>query len=126
MAVEIDQHWHRIGGKEIVRLVSVEGGQVRCRPTRDGDEFGITTADLLAQFEYVPSKREQNRLFQQRAEAERMALIGPPPSDLDDAGYKPTRVDRLLTGTARATGQTAKAVRRGKTVTKHDYEKDQG
>lgn len=51
------------------------------------------------------------------------------PDQPDDRGYRPTHVDSILTGTARATGQTAAAVRRGRTVTKwqHDErEEDRG
>lgn len=42
----------------------------------------------------------------------------------DDKGYKPAYVDPVLTGVARATGETAKAVKRGKTVTKYQYDKN--
>lgn len=42
-----------------------------------------------------------------------------PPSD---TGYKPTQIDPLLQGTARATGVTAKAVRKRKTLTKFEHD----
>lgn len=45
-----------------------------------------------------------------------------PPSD---SGYKPDYVDPVLRGTARAVGKTAKAVKKGKTFTKHQYDKDE-
>jgi len=38
--------------------------------------------------------------------------------EVDDTGFKPTRVDSLLKGTARATGDTAKAVRSKKAIVK--------
>ncbi len=40
----------------------------------------------------------------------------------DDRGYRPSRVDPVLSGAARATGETAKAVRRGKTITAWQHE----
>ena len=39
----------------------------------------------------------------------------------DDSKYKPRVYDPLLTGTARVTGKTAKAVRRKNTYTDYDY-----
>lgn len=41
---------------------------------------------------------------------------------LDDKGYRPTRLDPVLTGVARATGETAKAVRRGAAATKWEHD----
>jgi hypothetical protein len=38
-----------------------------------------------------------------------------------DASYKPTSVDSMLKGAARATGETAKAIRSGKTITDWQY-----
>lgn len=40
---------------------------------------------------------------------------------LDDSKHRPTSVDPLLRGAARATGETARAVRRGSTVAKWQY-----
>jgi hypothetical protein len=42
----------------------------------------------------------------------------------DDKDFKPSRVDSLLSGTARVTGMTAKVVKRKKTVTKYQYDKE--
>ena len=39
------------------------------------------------------------------------------PRRLSDARYRPTHIDPLLKGVARATGETAKAIRSGKTIT---------
>lgn len=39
----------------------------------------------------------------------------------DDAGYRPDYIDPVLRGPARATGQTAEAVRRGRTIRRTDY-----
>lgn len=39
-----------------------------------------------------------------------------------DKGFKPTAVDPVLNGVARATGQTAKAVKRRRTMTKAQYD----
>lgn len=41
-----------------------------------------------------------------------------------DAGYKPTKVDSVLTGVARATGVTAKVIKKRKTVTKYQYDNE--
>lgn len=40
------------------------------------------------------------------------------------AGYKPPTVDPVLKGVGRATGKTAKAVKRGKTFTKFEHDKE--
>lgn len=40
----------------------------------------------------------------------------------DDKGYRPKRVDPLTQGDARASGAAALAVRRGKTLTKWEYD----
>ena len=44
-----------------------------------------------------------------------------PPSD---SGYKPTNHDSTLTGVGRATGKTAKAIKRKKTITKFEYDNE--
>lgn len=41
----------------------------------------------------------------------------------DDTGYKPSTVDSLLNGSARATGITARVVRRRETVTEYQYDR---
>jgi hypothetical protein len=40
----------------------------------------------------------------------------------DDKGYRPKRIDPLTQGDARASGAAALAVRRGKTLTKWEYD----
>jgi hypothetical protein len=40
----------------------------------------------------------------------------------DDSKYKPAKVDSALNGVARVTGETAKAVKRRKTITKYEYD----
>jgi hypothetical protein len=42
---------------------------------------------------------------------------------LDDTGYRPTPGDPLLQGVARATGATAKAVRRRRTLTRYEHDR---
>lgn len=44
----------------------------------------------------------------------------------EDKDYRPVAVDALLKGEARATGVTAKVVRRGKTITKDEYDNLEG
>lgn len=39
-----------------------------------------------------------------------------------DKGFRPAKVDSILNGVGRAIGQTAKAVKRGKTVTKYQHD----
>ena len=59
---------------------------------------------------------------QERRDFEREnAVVHEPFEDLPDVGYKPAPVDRLLTGQGRAVGAAARAVKRGKTVTLHEY-----
>jgi len=50
------------------------------------------------------------------------ALYDAQPDQPDDSRYKPAHIDSILTGTARATGQTAAAVRSGRTVTKWQHD----
>jgi hypothetical protein len=52
-----------------------------------------------------------------RVEDETYARLSP-----DDRGFRPAKPDSVLTGAARATGDTARAVRRGKTFTKWQLE----
>lgn len=40
----------------------------------------------------------------------------------DDSKFRSRRVDSLKTGDARVTGATAKAITRGHTLTKHEYD----
>ena len=42
----------------------------------------------------------------------------------DDKGYKPPKQDALLHGVGRAVGAAAKVVKRGKTITKFEYDKE--
>ena len=75
-----------------------------------------------------------------RAEYKRLLLLHKPKEDqsagilklgegyqpLDDKGYKPTYVDPVLTGAARATGKTAKAVKKKTSFVKeYDYDKEE-
>lgn len=48
------------------------------------------------------------------------------PAQLDDRGYRPKHVDATLRGAARATGQAAKAIRRGSTVTGWQHAEREG
>lgn len=45
---------------------------------------------------------------------------------LDDRGYRPSRPDAVTTGQGRATGPAAKAVKRGKTLTRWEYDQASG
>lgn len=67
-------------------------------------------------------KREDQR---RQREIERLATDRPADGDLDDAGYHPTRVDSTLTGVGRATGETAVSVRRGRALTRHEWQEAQ-
>lgn len=46
-----------------------------------------------------------------------------PAPDVDDRGYRPSHRDPLLTGAARATGATARAVRRANATTKYEHDR---
>lgn len=50
-------------------------------------------------------------------ECETYARLSP-----DDKGYHPSRPDSVTTGQARATGLAAKAAKRGKTLTRWEYD----
>lgn len=45
-----------------------------------------------------------------------------PVAQVDDSKHRPAHIDPLLKGAARVTGQTAAAVKRGRTVTKYQHE----
>lgn len=66
--------------------------------------------EQLATRETDPLKR--HRLIHAEEIARAEAYTSP-----DDRGFRPTRIDPLLRGTARAVGATARAVRRGTTYT---------
>lgn len=59
---------------------------------------------------------------QARLRAGRSGLDGVP--DVDDGGYRPTPVDPLLRGAGRVTGQTARAVKCSKAMTKHEHDQE--
>lgn len=44
----------------------------------------------------------------------------------DDSKHRPARADPLTTGAARATGMTAKAVKRSKAMTRYEYDQATG
>jgi phage I-like protein len=56
------------------------------------------------------------RLRHQEAELDEARTAAAPFEPPDDAGYKPRRPDPLLVGVARATGETARAVKRSSTL----------
>ena len=70
------------------------------------------TYDILS-----AAQRELQRPLNPQADAAPTPIVR-----LDDKGFRPTRVDPLLTGAARATGETARAVRRKKGVTKFEHD----
>lgn len=60
----------------------------------------------------------REHLEEQEARLEReRAAANAPLEDPDDTKYRPVHHDPLTVGIARATGETAKAVRRGSTIT---------
>lgn len=58
------------------------------------------------------------RAYRARLEEETYARLAP-----DDRRFRPVTPDPLTTGPARATGITAKAIRRTKAITKHEYDR---
>jgi Holliday junction resolvasome RuvABC DNA-binding subunit len=82
-----------------------------------------------AEVERAVASREERRAAKARQADQEEALDQahkpkPPAQEweyLDDTGYRPTQVDSVLTGVARATGQTAAAVKRRSTMTSAQY-----
>ena len=63
-------------------------------------------------------RERQRRYFEQEAQLDELRQTADVPAVfLDDSGYRPTRYDPLTIGPARVSGETAKAVRRGSTIT---------
>lgn len=75
---------------------------------------GYTEEEIADVIERMHFEQDCARLGVEAARQLRYDRIKQP----DDKGYKPTRVDPLLKGTARATGDTAKAVRSKKAIVK--------
>lgn len=76
-------------------------------------------APLCTRAEYVRLLRQQEGA---RPSSTPHLRFGDDYESPDDKGYRPPKVDHVLTGVARATGETAMAVKRGKTITKHQYD----
>lgn len=84
-------------------------------------ELGILPRDapLCTLGVYVQYLRKQPHATKSEAA---VLKLGEDYESPDDKGFKPTKVDAVLNGVARATGQTAKAVKRRKTITKHEHD----
>ena len=80
---------------------------------------GITEASIAAHLDDYVYMSIAKRL-QDPAAAHRL-VFGDHTSP-DDTGYRPASVPKELIGPARATGATAAAVRRGKTITKWQHD----
>ena len=76
-------------------------------------------APLCTRAEYVRLLRRQPGV---REKGSTVLRLGEDYVTPDDKGYVPARPDSVLTGVARATGATAKAVKRGKTLTKYEHD----
>lgn len=87
----------------------------RARLRKTLEAKGIPEAEILR-------ASERMRLDQQAERDIMRTWLDTPRAELDDTGYRPTSPDPLTTGVARATGETAAAVRRGRTITKHQHE----
>lgn len=96
------------------RLVRREGALTAIE--RRVEELACAHPDVLARFRLAVAN------IRGETEQYTRALYDAQPDQPDDRGYRPTHVDPILQGTARATGQTAAAVRRGRTVTKWQHD----
>lgn len=76
-------------------------------------------APLCTRAEYVRLLRKQPGV---REKGSTVLRLGDDYQAPNDKGYQPTRHDSVLTGVGRATGATAKAVKRGKTITKYEHD----
>lgn len=69
------------------------------------------------------SKARLQRLAEQEAELyQAQRHTSDPIASPDDSRYRPARPDPLTVGAGRVSGETAKAVRRGKTITAWEYQ----
>ena len=75
---------------------------------------GYSEAEIADVIERMHFEQDCARLGEEAARQLRYDRI----KSLDDKGYKPKRVDPLLNGVARATGETAKAVKAKKAIVK--------
>lgn len=92
--------------------------QVRSRQVAKAAGKLPPDAPLCTRAEYVRLLRRQPGVRQSNAT---VLQIGDDFVTPDDKGYKPTAHDPLLSGVGRATGATARAVKAGKTITKHQH-----
>lgn len=77
----------------------------------------LSKAELQAEYDrWYKTHRHVDPSRPQRIEDETYARLSP-----KDSAHRPRPVDPLLTGHGRATGETARAVKRGRTVTKFEH-----
>ncbi len=76
-------------------------------------------APICIRASYVRLLRRQPSVYERGAAVLR---LGDDYETPDDAGFKPTPVDTVLTGVARATGATARSVKRRKALTKYEHD----
>ncbi|HEV2071082.1 MAG TPA: hypothetical protein VGR26_14930 [Acidimicrobiales bacterium] len=94
---------------EIDRIIARKRAEQRAGRARDGQ----------AQQEHQQSA--EAAAVREQWERETYARLSP-----DDRGYRPSRSDSVTTGQGRATGLAAKAAKRGKTLTRWEYDEATG
>lgn len=106
---------------------AVEQYRIQCLVSQPAGSAPAALADLNDRIGRAAIESARERLEQRRLrlliglygsrEAAGRELYAAQPEQPDDRRYRPGYVDPLLRGSARATGQTATAVRSGRTVT---------
>ena len=76
-------------------------------------KMGVPEAEVQA----ILARRAADQRLQREIERKNAA-----PSEVDDKGYRPASVDPLLKGVGRVSGQTAKAVKRTKALTRTEHQ----
>lgn len=116
--------------QKLLPHVPIERIRELCEIDDPLDRF-TAAADVARETGATPStidrveKRRFSILVQRLGSREAAAeyLFSTQPDQPDDRSYRPRHIDPVLRGAARATGQTAAAVRRGRTVT--DWQHDE-
>jgi hypothetical protein len=85
----------------------------RTKTRRQLEARGVPPEEVERIVERLRVDQQQHRDIVAMREAE---------TPVDDSKHRPTSVDPLLKGAGRATGQTAAAVKRGKTMTKYQHQ----
>ena len=99
---------------------------MRIRPERPDDMAAIDAVTRAAFADHPHSDQTEHRIVERlRVDQQQhrdIVAMREAETPVDDSKHRPTSVDPLLKGAGRATGQTAAAVKRGKTMTKYQHQ----